>query len=81
MPYIYDENAETEEKKVERLRLAQELIKRQHPMVNEPISAALPFLQPFARCCGCINKRRDEDRDGEFVNDIQDTQKEEDKQR
>ena len=66
VPYIYDENAETEEKKEERLKMAQELVKRQHPMRNEPLTSALPFLKPLARCCGCLD-RRIEDGDSLFV--------------
>ena len=88
MPYLYDENAETEEKKVERLKMAQELVKRHHPMRNVPLSAALPFLEPFARCFGCINRPRQDEDDAVFTQaegaeiiQGEDTQKDEDQQR
>ena len=69
----------------ERLRMAEKLVRRQHPMRKEPLTSALPFLQPIASCF-CCGRRDRGNQDGLFSSASaapqgEDTQQDEDNQR
>ena len=41
----------------ERLKMAQKLVKRQHPKRKTPLVEVLPFLAPISCCFSCCTRR------------------------
>ena len=55
MPSLFNDGPGGEEL----LKMAQKLVKRQHPMRKTPLVEVLTFLRPISCCFSCCGDRRD----------------------